>query len=183
MRHSYKHRGPWYRPLLRVNNAARPIGRISRDRSIANPDVDQGLHWLHVFVRQQTKEFGHRDVVDKARIEVGPAVGIRTIRHVPEWVDPVRVVEMGVQAKDLAEAGLHIAKETLWKAGVLTNPITTSEGRQRRIQSGRWHSDRGVRIRGIEAPGSIGTRAPRPRDIVNRKSFNITQLPHNPALN
>ena len=95
--------------------------------------------------------------MDKARVEVGPAVGIRTIRHVPEWVDPVRMVEMGVQSKDLAEAGLHITKETLWKAGVLTNPVTTSESRQRSIQSGRRHSDRGVGIRSIEAPRSIGT--------------------------
>ena len=121
--------------------------------------------------------------MDKARIEVGPAVGIRTIRHVPKWVDPVRVVEMGVQAEDLAKAGLYITKEALGKAGILTNPITTGESRQRSIQSGRWHSDWGVGIRSIEAPGSIGTRAPSSRDVVNWESFDITQLSHNPALN
>ena len=121
--------------------------------------------------------------MDKARIQVGPAVGIRTIRHVPEWVDPVRVVEMGVQAKYLSKASLHITKETLWKAGVLPNPITTCESRKRSIQSGGRHSDWGIGIRSIEASGSIGTRAPSARDIVNWKSFDITQLSHNPALN
>lgn len=155
--HPDTHREPCYRPLLRVGNAARPIGCISRDRSIANPNVDQGLHWLHVFVRQQTEEFGHRDVVDKARIQIGPAIRVRAIRHVPERVDPVRVVEMGVQAKDLAKAGLHIAKETLWKTGILPNPVTTGESRQRSIQGGRRHSDWSIGIRRIEAPGSIGT--------------------------
>lgn len=121
--------------------------------------------------------------MDKARVQVGPAVRIRTIRHVPEGVDPVRVVEMGVQAKKLAKARLHITKETLWEAGVLTDPITTGESRQRSIQSSRRHSDWGAGIRSIEASGSIGTRASSPRDIVNWESFDITQLSYNPALN
>lgn len=30
--------------------------------------------------------------MDEARVEIGPAVGVGAISHVPEWINPMRMI-------------------------------------------------------------------------------------------
>lgn len=90
------------------------------------------------------------------------------------------MVKVGVQTEDLAETSLDITQEAFREAGILANPVTASESRQRSVKIGRWHSDGGVGVGSIEPSRSIGRRAS--GDVVDGKSFHVTQLPHNPAL-
>ena len=64
--------------------------------------------------------------MDKARIEISPALIVVISAEVPERVDPVGVVEMGVDPEDLAEACTTVVKERLRKASALAKPVTAS---------------------------------------------------------
>lgn len=76
--------------LLLGDNGAGPVGCISRDASVRDPDVDERLHGLHVFVAEQAEQLRHGDKVYKAAVEVSPATGgwVAAV-DVPEGVDPV----------------------------------------------------------------------------------------------
>lgn len=49
--------------------------------------------------------------MDEAGVEIGPTVGVGTVGHVPERVNPMGVIQVCVQAEDLAETGFAIRKK------------------------------------------------------------------------
>ena len=61
--------------------------------------------------------------MDEAGVEVSPALVVVGAAQVPERVDPVRVVEVGIDAEDLAKACANIMNESLWKASILSRPL------------------------------------------------------------
>lgn len=54
----------------------------------------------------------------------------------PERVDPVRVVEVGVDAEDLTEAGTDIVEESFGEASALAKPLASSQSGQRSLEVG-----------------------------------------------
>ena len=78
--------------LLGRSNGASPVGCVGRNVSVCNPNIDQWLHWFHIFVGKQTEKFSNGHVMDEARVEIGPAVGVGAISHVPEWINPMRMI-------------------------------------------------------------------------------------------
>lgn len=98
----------------------------------------------------------------------------------PEGVDPVGVVEVGVQAEDLTKAGLDIAVEGLWKSGALAEPVAACERREGSGGGGRACCNRGVRIGCVGAAGGIGRGAA--GDVVGGKGFGVVHLSDDPAL-
>lgn len=165
--------------LIRADGAS-PLSRVRGNGSVGNPDIDQRLHWLHILLRQQAEELGDGNEVHEARIEIRPAIGVGTAAHVPERVDPVGVVEVGVQAEDLTEAGLDVAVEGLWKTGALAEPVAACERGEGGGGGGGACCDRGVRIGGVEAAGGVGRGAA--GDVVGGKGFGVVHPSDDPAL-
>ena len=134
-----------------------PVGSIRRDRPVGNPDVDQRLHRLRVLVREQAVQLGNAAEVDEAGVDISPALVVVGAAQVPERVDPVRVVEMGVDAEDLAEACAHIVDEALGKASILSRPLATSQSRSWSLEISRSSRDRSLPGWGAEASRSKGS--------------------------
>lgn len=61
--------------------------------------------------------------MDEAGVEVGPTVGVGTVGHMPERVDPVGVIQVCVQAEDLAETSFAVCKKRFGEAGGFAEPI------------------------------------------------------------
>lgn len=116
----------------------------------------------------------------EARIEIRPALGAGTAAHVPEGVDPVGVVEVGVQAEDLTEAGLDVAVEGLWEPATLAKPVAARERRKGSRGGGGACCDRSVRTGGVEAAGGVDRGAA--GDVVGGKGFGVVHLADYPAL-
>lgn len=98
----------------------------------------------------------------------------------PERVDPVGVIEVGVQTEDLTKAGLDVAIEGLWKSGALSEPIAACERREGSGGGGGARCNRGVGIGGVKAAGGIGHGAA--GDVVGGKGFGVVHLSDDPAL-
>ena len=111
--------------LLRRHNSANAVRCVGRNRPVGNPDVDQRLHRLRVPIRKKAVELGDSAKVDEARIEVSPALSIILPAQVPERVNPVRMIEMRVDAEDLAKARAAVVEKCLRKASALADPIAT----------------------------------------------------------
>lgn len=91
--------------------------RLRRDALLLNEQVDKGLHGLHFLVRDELVVLGHRDKVDKAHVENVMLV------NVPEGVQPVRVVQVGVASEHLLHDALAILVERLREATGFANPL------------------------------------------------------------
>lgn len=83
--------------------------------------------------------------MNKAGVEISPSIRIGAIGHVPEGVHPMRVVQVGVKAKNLPKACFAVTKKGFWETGLFPNPIMTGKGRQRGTESRRAHRDRRIR--------------------------------------
>lgn len=116
--------------LLRRHNSASAVRCVGRDRPVGNPNVDQRLHRLRIPVCKKAVELGDRAKVDEARIEVSPTLSIILPAQVPERVDPMRMIEMRVDAEYLTKACAAVVEKCLGKACVLANPITTFTARR-----------------------------------------------------
>ena len=126
------------RRLLMGHNSTSTIRCVGWNRSIGNPNVDQRLHWLRIPVREQSVEFGDRAKVDKARVEVSPTLSVILSTQVPEGVDPMRMIEMRIDAEYLTKTCAAVMEECLRKACTLANPVTTFSIRTaRRVWTGR----------------------------------------------
>ena len=68
------------------------------------------------FVQTFTIVFGDCAKVDEARIEVGPTLSIVLPAQMPERVDPMRMIEMRVDAENLTKACAAVVEECLRKA-------------------------------------------------------------------
>ncbi len=66
--------------------------------------------------------------MDKARIEISPALVVVISTEMPERVDPVRVVEMGIDTEDLTKARTAVVKKRLREASALAKPVAASQG-------------------------------------------------------
>lgn len=128
------------RLLAREHGASSARG-IGGDGSVGNPDVNQWLHGLGVLVREQPVQLRHGAEVHKAGVEIGPALAVVFPAQVPEWVDPVRVIEVSIDAEDLTEARPDIVGKGLREADVLADPITPSQRRLWRLEIVRPRGD------------------------------------------
>ena len=63
--------------------------------------------------------------MDEARVEVSPTLPIVLPTQMPERVDPMRMVEMRVDAENLTKACTAVMEECFWKARAFANPIAT----------------------------------------------------------
>ena len=161
-------------PLLRRDNCASTVRRIRRNRSVGDPDVDERLHRLHVFLLEKTEQHGDGDVVHESRVEV--TVGT----DVPEWFLPVRVVQVRVQSEHLAEDRLEVSEEGFRETGRLSHPVMPCQRGEWCGQSGRAHGNGGIGTGSIEAARSVSGR--RSRRGFGREGFRILDLAHNPTL-
>ena len=126
------------RHLLRGHNSTSTVRCVGRNRPIGNPNVDQRLHWLRIPVREQSVEFGDRAKVDEARVEVSPSLSVVLSAQVPERVNPMRMIEMRIDAEYLTKTCAAVVKECLRKACAFANPITTLSTRTARyVWTGR----------------------------------------------
>lgn len=111
--------------------------RLRRDPLLLDEQVDKGLHRLHFLVRHELVVFGHRDKVDKAHVENVMLV------DVPEGVQPVRVVQVGVASEHLLHDALAVLVERLREAAGLADPLLpgSSAGPARFIDcKGVWYT-------------------------------------------
>jgi hypothetical protein len=85
------------------------------------PEINEGLHRLDFLVANEVEQATDIDEVDEARVEL--LVGV----DVPEGLQPVAVVDVGVAAHHLAVDALDIRLECLGETGRLAEPVTASE--------------------------------------------------------
>lgn len=73
----------------------------------------------------------------EAGVEIRPAgtwwIGIVDM---PEWIDPVGVIDVRVDSEDLAEDGLAVREEVLGKSGGFADPVVARELRKRGGEGG-----------------------------------------------
>lgn len=94
---------------------------------LLNEQVDQRLHWLHLLVRDELVVLGDGDKVHEAHVQDVVLV------EVPEWVQPVRVVQVGIATEHLLHDTLAVLVECLGEATGLANPLVC-----RCATRGRW---------------------------------------------
>lgn len=92
-------------PLL--GNGKSPIGTVSWNGSVRIPDVDEILHGLKVSLANQPKQFANAYKI----AERGVQVHVIGIMNVPERVDEMCMIEMGVYTEHLTPSGSHVTKE------------------------------------------------------------------------
>lgn len=68
--------------------------------------------------------------MDETGVEVRPTVGVGTVGHMPERVDPVGVIQVCVQAEDLAETSLAVCKKRFGEAGGFAEPVAGDRSRK-----------------------------------------------------
>lgn len=86
------------------------ISLSAGEQALGEPDVDQRLHWLHLLVADQVEQPANVHEVNEARVEL--LVGV----EVPEGVEPVPVVEVGIASHHLAVDTTNVRFKTLGKA-------------------------------------------------------------------
>ena len=79
--------------------------------------------------------------MDETRIEIGPSTATGAVCHMPEGLEPMRVIQVGVEAEDLTEDSLDITEKRFREAGCFANPVTTSECREWSSEAGGTHSN------------------------------------------
>lgn len=68
--------------------------------------------------------------MNEAGVEVCPTVRVCTVGHMPERVDPVGVIQVCVQAEDLAETSLAVCKKRFGEAGGFAEPVAGDGSRK-----------------------------------------------------
>lgn len=102
------------RRLLRPVAAGKGLGR---DPLLLDEDLNQRLHGLHLFVRNQAVVLGNGNKVDEAHVEDVMLV------DVPERIEPMGVIEMSVATEHLLHDTLAILVESLREATGFSNPV------------------------------------------------------------
>lgn len=90
---------------------------LRRHTLLLDEQVNQGLHWLHLLVRDQLVVLSHSHKVDKAHVEDIMLVDM------PEWVQPVGMVEMCVATEHLFHDSLAVFVEGLRETTRFANPL------------------------------------------------------------
>lgn len=91
--------------------------RLGWDPLLLDEYVEQRLHRLHLLIRNQFVVFGDGDKVDEAHVEDVMLV------DVPEWVKPMRMVEVGIATEHLLHNALAILVECLGETTRLADPF------------------------------------------------------------
>ncbi len=92
---------------LSLGNCKRPIRTVRRDRSIRSPDIDEILHGLEIPIANQAKEFANADEIAERGVQVHVVGAV----DVPERVQEMGVVEVGVDSEHLTPGSAHVAQE------------------------------------------------------------------------
>lgn len=173
IRHSRKVRGciarfpaqaEFYSGRTLLPPVAAPKG-LRRDPLLLDEYVDQRLHWLHLLIRDKPVILGDGNEVDEAHVEDVMLV------DVPERVEPMGMVEVGVATEHLLHNTLAVLVESLGEATRLANPLT-----RRRIRSG---------IRRSKCIGFVDGKSLRQpiHDFLGREHDWVMDLADNPFLN
>lgn len=99
--------------------------RLGGDSLLFNEEIDQWLHRLHLFVRNKLVIFG--DCNKMYETHVKDVVFI----NVPERVQPMCMVQMGVATEHLLHDSLTVFVKCLGEATGLANPLLTRRDRAR----------------------------------------------------
>lgn len=93
------------------------LGRLDQE-ALLEPKVNEGLHGLHLLVSKQVVQLADIDKVDEASVEL--LVGI----DVPEGVQPMAVINVGIATHHLAVDAFDIGLKVLRETRRLAQPIT-----------------------------------------------------------
>lgn len=137
--------------------------------------IDEWLHRLHLLLSHELVVLGDCDKVDEAHVQHFVAV------DVPERIQPVAMVQVGVAAEHLLHDTLAILVEGRRETARLPNPILAGKGSQGRIQvsgTGRdwcacWWSRHIARSKGVR----------RTQDRFCGEHDRVVDLADNPFLN
>lgn len=109
----------WPAELL-VSGLLSPVAAIQclrRHPLLLDEQVNQRLHRLHLLVRDQLVVLGNSHKVHEAHVQDVMLV------NVPEWVQPVGMVQMRVATEHLLHDTLAVLVECLREAAGLANPL------------------------------------------------------------
>lgn len=101
------------------------------NQSLGAPYIDERLHGLDLLVGDQIEQLTDVDEVDEARVQ------LLVSTHMPEGIQPVAVVNVGIAAHHLAVDALDIALERIGKSGGLAKPFAARELLERGVEGGR----------------------------------------------
>lgn len=93
------------------------VERLGRNPLLLDEQFNQGLHGLHLLVRDKRVILGNRHEVHEAHVQDIVLVDM------PEGVEPMGMVEMGVAAEHLFHNALTILVESGREATGLADPI------------------------------------------------------------
>ena len=112
--------------------------------------------------------------MDEAGVELGVAA------DVPERVDPVAVVQVGVAAEHLAHDVLAVGVEVLRESAGLADPVIAGELGEGRVEGGGARGDGGGGAGGGQAAGGVGVVGGRG---VGDEDSRVSDLADDPFLN
>jgi hypothetical protein len=128
-----------------------------REETLGGPDVDDRLHGLQITISEQVVRLANVDKVDE--------VGVDVLLHaqMPEWLDPMAVVDVGIATHHLTVDAADVRFEVFWETRCSANPIAMA----RKILDGCIDGGRSRRN------GLITTRGRRTRRIVGRREGGV----------
>jgi hypothetical protein len=100
------------------------------NQALGAPYIDKRLHGLDLFVGDQIEQFTNIDEVNEARVQ------LLVSAHMPEGIQPMTVVNMGIAAHHLAVDALDIALKRIGKPRGFSKPFAARELREWRIEGG-----------------------------------------------
>lgn len=98
------------------------------EQTLLCPQIDERLHGLNLLVANQAKQAPNIDEMDEACVE------LLVRAHVPEWLQPVSVVDMCVASHHLPVDRLDVPFEGFGEARRFAEPFATRELGQRCIE-------------------------------------------------
>jgi len=93
------------------------VQRLRRNPLLLDEQFNQGLHGLHLLIRHKPVVLGDCHKVNETHVQDVVLV------DVPEGVEPMGMVQMGIAAEHLLHDSLAILVESLRETARLANPI------------------------------------------------------------
>lgn len=101
---------------------------LRSEQSLLGPQVDKRLHRLNLLVTNESEKSSDINKVNEACVQ------LLVRAHVPEWLQPVPVVDMSIATHHLPIDTLDIRFEGLWEAGGFPQPLTAGKLGERCIE-------------------------------------------------
>lgn len=117
----------------------------------------------------------------EAAVQIRPPIPIAPAGDMPERLYPMRVIQMPVEPKDLAENGLNVVEKGLWETTFLANPVMTSELGDRVSEVSWAEGDGSGGAGGVEAARWVGRGTGWDRSV-GGKCLWVVDLADDPAL-